>query len=242
MAKLNQIVAVVNGVKTKTAKVMTDVYHDLKKDQLFDGISRTYQPLDEDGETCPPEQKLVQLTTDNAVETVREALTNMFDVIYTQDVANSQAKADVVVDDKVLAPQVPITYLLFLEKQLTDISTFVNSLPVLDPAQEWVFDTNRGFYATKPTSTNKTKKVYRNHVKVEATKEHPAQVEVYTEDVKIGEWATVKFSGAMPATNKKQMLERVTKLQNAVKIAREEANGIEIQNKAIAEALLEYIF
>ena len=242
MTKLNQIVAVVNGVKTKTARTLTEVYQNLKKDQLFDGISRTYQPVDEDGETQPSEQKLVQATTNDSITIVKEALTNMFDVIYTQDVANGQAAANVVVDDKVLATKVPITYLLFLEKQLTDIHTFVNSLPVLDPAYEWTFDENRGAYATKPMSTNKTKKVFRNHVKSEATKEHPAQVEVYSEDVKIGEWATVKFSGAMPAMDKKKMLERVNKLSNAVKMAREEANSIEIVNKAIAEALLEYIF
>lgn len=242
MTKLNQIVAVVNGVKTKTARTLTDVYQNLKKDQLFDGISRTYQPVDEDGETQPPEQKLVQATTNDSILVVKEALTNMFDTIYTQDVANSQATANVVVEDKVLASGVPITYLLFLEKQLTDIHTFVNSLPVLDPAFEWTFDENRGAYATKPMSTNKTKKVFRNHVKSEATKEHPAQVEVYSEDVKIGEWATVKFSGAMPVAEKKRMLERVNKLSNAIKMAREEANSIEIVNKAIAEALLEYIF
>jgi hypothetical protein len=46
----------------------------------------------------------------------------------------------------------------------------------------------------------------------------------------------------MPVAEKKRMLERVNKLSNAVKMAREEANSIEIVNKAIAEALLEYIF
>lgn len=242
MGKLNQIVAVVNGVKTKTSKVLTDMYQQLKKDQLFDGISRTYQPSDEDGETCPPEQKLVQLTTKDAIANVREALVNMFDVIYTQDVANGIAVADVTVDGKTLANNVPVTHLLFLEKQLTDLHTFVNSLPVLDPAYEWTFDTNRNVYATKPTSTNKTKKVYRNHVKAEATEKHPAQVEVYTEDIKVGEWSTVKFSGAMSASSKKDMLERVVKLQNAVKVAREVANSIEVENKTIAESLLNYIF
>lgn len=242
MAKLNQIVAVVNGVKTKTQRTLTDVYQGLKKSQLFDGISRAYQPLDEEGETLPPEQKLVQLTTNDAIVTVKEALAKMMDTIYTQDVANCSAKANVVVDGKVLATDVPITHLLFLEKQLVDLHTFVNSLPVLDPAHEWSFDENRGAYATEPVLTNRTKKVYRNHVKSEATKEHPAQVEVYSEDVKVGEWATVKFSGAMPATEKKKMLERVTKLQDAVKMAREEANALEVRDMQVADALLDYIF
>ena len=47
--------------------------------------------------------------------------------------------------------------------------------------------------------TLRTKKVPRNHVKAEATEKHPAQVEVYYEDVAVGYWTTVKFSGALPA-------------------------------------------
>jgi hypothetical protein len=35
-------------------------------------------------------------------------------------------------------------------------------------------------------------------VKAEATEKHPAQVEVYHEDVVVGQWKTVKFSGALP--------------------------------------------
>ena len=31
-----------------------------------------------------------------------------------------------------------MTYLLFLEKQLTDLHTFVKKLPVLDAAESWV--------------------------------------------------------------------------------------------------------
>src|SRR5574343_568542 len=138
MTKLNQIVAVVNGVKTQSTKSITKVYQDLKKSQLFDGISRTYQPLDEDGETCPPEQKLVQYSTTNAINEVKEALTRMFDTVLTQDMANCQASGDIVVDGRTLMSGVPVTYLLFLEKQLVDVHTFVDSLPVLDPAKEWV--------------------------------------------------------------------------------------------------------
>jgi len=35
---------------------------------------------------------------------------------------------------------VPATYLLFLEKQLTDLHTLVSKLPVLDASETWVFD------------------------------------------------------------------------------------------------------
>jgi len=242
MTKLNQIIAVVGGLKTKTSKALTEVYHKLQKSPLFDGLSRTYRPLDEDGETQPPENKLVQYTVDEAVKEVSNMLTRTWDAVYTQDVGNTLAKANIEIDGRVIAENVPVTYLLFLEKQLNDLHTFVNTLPTLDPAYEWKFDENRNFYVTDPLVTNRTKKVLRNHVKAEATDKHPAQVEVYTEDVKVGEWSTVKFSGAMPAKRKKELLDRVYKLQQAVKMAREEANTTEIEQKQVANNLLSFVF
>ena len=43
----------------------------------------------------------------------------------------------------------------------------------------------------------------------EATQQHPAQVQVYMEDVPEGDWTTVKFSGALPASRVRTLLERV---------------------------------
>ena len=97
-------------------------------------------------------------------------------------------------------------------------------------------------YSSEAYQTTKTKKVMKNHVKAEATKEHPAQVETYTEDVIIGHWTTVKFSGAVPAKEKNEMLARVSALQEAVKSAREEANGMEVEQKKMGAAVLQYVF
>lgn len=126
-------------------------------------------------------------------------LTRLFDVTATKDWANRTAAADVVVDGTVLLPQVPVPYLLFLEKQLTDLHTFVRKLPVLDASEAWNLDPSTDAWKTDPVRTIRTKKVPRNHVKAEATEKHPAQVEVYYEDVPVGYWTTVKFSGALSA-------------------------------------------
>jgi hypothetical protein len=120
---------------------------------------------------------------------------------------------------------VPATYLLLLERQLVDLRTFIDKLPVLDAAESWEFDPVQDCYATGAVETTKTRKVPRNHVKAEATKEHPAQVEVYYEDVTIGRWRTVKYSGALPASRVHELRDRVEHLQEAVKFAREEANA-----------------
>jgi hypothetical protein len=169
-------------------------------------------------------------------------LTEMFDVVATQDWANCQAKGDVVVDGHPLLKGVPVTHLLFLEKQLTDLRTFVEALPVLDPAEEWEYRADVDGYVSRPSRANRTKKVPKNHVKYEATKEHPAQVEMYMEDVWVGTWSTTRFSGAIPAATRNAMLERVRKLVDAVKVAREEANGLEVKPQKVGAAVLGYVF
>jgi hypothetical protein len=242
MTKLNQIIALSTGKKSQAHKTITDAYQNLQKAGQLEGISRSYKPKDDEGEQLPPEKKLVQLKVSDAVVSVIAALTDLFDVVATQDQANCMAKANVTVDNVAVLKDVPVTTLLFLEKQLVDLHTFVEKLPTLDPGEAWSYNADVDHYASESYQTTKTKKILKNHVKAEATKEHPAQVETYTEDVIVGYWTTVKFSGAIPAKERNEMLERVRKLQEAVKCAREEANSMEIEPKKIGGPVLRYIF
>lgn len=242
MAKLNQIIAVEKGVKAQSLRDLTDAHQILQKPTLLNGIARTYRPKDEEGEQFPPESTKVQVKAEEVVRKTGEILSKLFDVVATKDWANTQAKADVIVDGQVLLTQVPAPYLLFLEKQLVDLYTFVRKLPVLDASETWVFDPSSDSWATEPVQTTKTKKIPRNHVKAEATEHHPAQVEVYYEDVVVGQWRTVKFSGSMPATRVNELLERVEKLQQAVKFAREEANNLEVQDQKMGAKVFQYLF
>ncbi|MBA3874664.1 MAG: hypothetical protein H0X30_36515 [Anaerolineae bacterium] len=242
MAKLNQIIAVEKGIKSESLRDLTDAHQLLQKPALLSGISRTYRPKDEEGEQLPPESTKVQVKAQEAIRTTVSVLTKLFDVTATKDWANGLAKADVTVDGNVLLAQVPVSYLLFLEKQLADVHTFVKKLPTLDASESWTFDTSTDSWATEAMQTSKTKKIPRNHVKAEATEHHPAQVEVYYEDVVVGYWRTVKFSGALPATRVNELLERVEKLQQAVKFAREEANSLEVVDQKIGDKVFGYLF
>jgi hypothetical protein len=132
--------------------------------------------------------------------------------------------------------------LLFLEKQLVDLHTFIKKLPVLDASETWTLDTSADCWATEPVQTVRTKKIPRNHVKAEATDKHPAQVEVYYEDVTVGYWRTVKFSGALPARRVNELLERVERLQEYVKFAREEANNLEVEDQKVGATVLGWLF
>src|SRR5689334_20705797 len=133
MPKLNQIIAVSAGKKSQAQKAITEAYQSLQKPALLDGISRTYKPKDDEGEQLPAEKKQVQLRVKDATRAVTATLTELFDIVATQDDANCRAKANVVVDGRTIVSDVPVTTLLFIEKQLVDIHTFVEKLPALDP-------------------------------------------------------------------------------------------------------------
>lgn len=240
--KLNQVIALEKGTKTEVYAKVTKLHHELAKQELLNGISRTYKPRDDEGEQLPPESKQVQFKVGDVLDQIAKVTTRLFDLTLTKDAANQQASADIVVDGVTLAEKVPVTYLLFLDKQLTDIATIVAKLPVLDPAEKWEWDENTDTFATEPFQTVRSKKVPRNHVLAAATDKHPAQVQVYNEDVLVGYWSTVKFSGALPASEVKDMRDRVRKLQEAVKVAREAANSISVEDRKIGEDVFAYLF
>ena len=240
--KLNQLIAVEKGVKDEATRQVTDAYRAIKRPDAHTGIARRYTPLnDEDGEELPPESRRVQVKSEDLLDSVAAKMSRLWDVVATKDFANTAARGNIVVDDQTVVSDVPVPTLLWLEKQLTDVSTFVSALPVLDMGREWHQDAASDAWASTPEQTKRTQKVMRNHVVAEATKEHPAQVQVYTEDTIVGTWTTTHYSGAMQAKDVDNLKERVAKLQRAVKFAREEANTATVTDRKIGEALFDYI-
>lgn len=240
--KLNQLIAIEKGARSQASADVAAAYQRAGKQELLAGIARTYRPLDDDGEALPPESKRVQVRVRGVIADVTAALTRLLDVTATKDTTNCSAKADLVVDGNPLATDLPVTYLLFLEKQLGELKAFLARLPTLDPAESWSFDPVTDCWATEPTQTVRTKKVPRNHVLAPATDKHPAQVQVYHEDVVVGRWTTTKFSGALPAKEVSEMQARLGKLTEAVKYAREAANSMPVTDVKPGEAILGYLF
>lgn len=242
LTRVNQVIAVEKQTKARTNRELSDIYALIQKDELFSGLARTYQPKNEDGDKLPAENKKVQVTVSNLAQRFQDALVELLNITGTKDKSNQFAKADIVVDGETLVDSVPVTYLLFLEKQLTDLHAWVSKLPVLDPTENWHKNEANGLFATDTAQSIRTKKVLRNHVKSPATDKHPAQVETYSEDVAEGYWSTTKFSGAIPEPEREALIARVEKLQKAVKAAREEANSGYVQEFAPGKAILDYIF
>jgi hypothetical protein len=246
VTKLNQLIAVNKAAKNQAGAALTEAYHAIQRTATLAGISKTYQPRDEEGEKLAGEHMRVTNNVPAVIASFQKELARLFDVTCTIDTTNQMAKADVKFElngsQVVLARDVPVATLLFLEKQLTDLATFVRKLPLLDVAEEWTPADQDGVWRSAPVVTNRSKKVPRNHVKAPATDKHPAQVEIYHEDKVVGDWTTIKFSGAIPHKQAKAMLDRINQLAVAVKQARESANMTEVVENHIGESILSYAF
>jgi hypothetical protein len=239
--KLCQVTAILTGKKTAVQQAITEINKRLQKTSLFVGLSKRYTPRDEEGESFPDENQKIQFKVDGALTEIREAMTSLIDLTATQDVANCTATSDVIVDVATVLVGVPVTHLLWLQKTLNDLHTLAESVPVLDPQETWTYDSNAGCYVSDPITTTKTRKVPKVVVKYEATKEHPAQTELMAEDIIIGTWRQLKFAAAMPADTKKALLARIVKLQDAVKLAREEANSSEVSMVRYGKNIFDFV-
>jgi len=243
MPKLNQIVAIEDGTKKRDHKEISAIYKSLQKPDLFNGFFRTYTPINDEDIVYPAEQKNVQQKCHELLELVKSNKIELWNVIATKDYANCQAKADIVVDGVALASDVPVTHLLFLEKQLNDLKDFILKLPVLDPTKTWGFDSNKDLYVSQFVEERlKTKKIHKSVIKFEPSEHTPGDADVVTVDEPEGRWKQEDVSAAFPANKIREVMTRVTKLQEAVKFAREEANSLEVEKQKIAEGMLEYIF
>lgn len=242
MPKLNAILAVEKGRRTELHTLITSLHRATQQASLMTGHHKKFTPRREDGEAFPDDSQVVQLTYEAAIKDITGALVSLLDTVATKDWTNCEARADVVVDGKVFLPQVPVTFLLFLEKELHDLRTFVEKMVELDPAERWSYDAGTGLHQSEPVQTQKTKKEQRPIVLYHATEHHPAQTQLITEDVVVGHWTTVKRSGAIPRPRKRALLERITKLEEAVKFARERANSIDAIEINAGRRILEFIF
>lgn len=250
MPKLCETIAILKGVKSRVYGYQTQQDKLCQKPQLFNGLTKTYEPLNEEDQDRPDgETALVQQRTDDMVAEISRQLAELFDRTATLEFGNTQAKADVEVDGAVLLNDAPATYLLFLEKQLTDLHTALNRMPVLSPEFTWQADENRNCWVSETVKKVRTKKMPK--VVMTATSKTTAKDgstteqqtgQVVTEDLPVGYWNTTYFSTALPATRRKELCDRVLKLQDAVKQARERANSATVVDQKLAKPLLDWVF
>ena len=88
---------------------------------------------------------------------------------------------------------------------------------------------------------SKTKNKHRHEVMVPATKEHPAQVNQWNEDLPIGTFITTRWTGTISPAKKAEMMDRIDTLLKAVKKARSRANRTEVVKLPVGKKIFDFI-
>ncbi len=249
---LHQLIAVQRGVDEETAKTLGAVKHLLAvggdQDPLT-GLSRVYEARSDDpAEALPAQSRRVQITAAELTGRAASALDRLFNLKFTREEGNCNARADVIVDGHVLLTGVPVGFLMFLEAQVGQIVGLIDQIPTLNPADDWS-DTapglREGVWASAPRKTAVSKRLPQVQVLspaqvIDGQKFDP-QVRPYETEVTVGWWTTVKYSGQMDPKVQQDMRARAVKVQDALRKAREAANRLEVTDSN-ATPLLEYVF
>lgn len=243
MGKLHELLAVEQDLRAKAQSAMA------KAKSLFTdgqgklvGQIRTYRPLTEGGEPQPDESTVLATTVADELRSLRDSFLGWLDAAVQKEVTNQGTSADVVVDDKTLLKGLPAPALLNLEAKLTELRQVLSAVPTNDPSESWEWSAQEGRYVSKERITFRTKKVMKSFLAHEATKEHPAQVQVYNEDERVGTWTTVIHSGMLSPTRKAILVDRLDALILGVRRARQRANDIDTNNLQVGDTLWEFLF
>jgi hypothetical protein len=228
MAKLHELLAVDGNLKGQALKTRAELMNTMaKKRHLFEEKLVTFTSNFEGAVAETEAQSSIQTSVYEEVRWLGGHFSKAIDVAYAIDVANTEAKADVILeDDTVLIKGVPATALLQLEKRVKETLEFIKVVPTLDPAKGFEADTTRarGTYKARPVNKVRTQKQEDFVVTVQPTKEHPAQVEKTTKDVKTGTIQELEWSSLIHPVLKAELIDRGEVVLRALTRARSRAN------------------
>lgn len=239
--KLNQVLAQMKRNIPTNYSAITELHKMAQKPALFNGFHKVYKPLKEGDTVYPDERQIVQQVVGDVIVESANLWTAMFDLEVTKDNANQIAKADVIIGGKVLLKDIPVTSLLYFEKQLLDMRKHYEVLPTLEESEAWLQDEGAKYWRSIPTQTQRTQLTHKPIVLYDATDRHPAQTQLLQEQAIVGYWETTKQSGAIRFARKKVLLERLDVLMYAVKVAREQANMVEAPKMEVGKPIFEYL-
>jgi hypothetical protein len=249
MGKLHELLA----VETDREKVFKNMVNEgintfKKKADIFLGHHKRLEMRDDERkfeEDASEDHKALVSTVDEKLNFVAKSAITYFDSLYQKEKANQTALADLVMPDgTVLEKSMPATALLGLENRLKFLRSLYESVPTLSPGIEWEKDEmdRKGVWKTKhPETSAKIEKIVQHKIVAEATKEHPAQVTEWSDNVVVGKFITNRTSGMLTPLQKSEYLEKIDMLIQSAKKARQRANNVEVSKDQIGRKIFDFI-
>lgn len=229
-----------NTLKEETKKKFA------KPGDYFSGESKSLQMLTESEQNAAIEEqaRVEKPVTSTVYDTLEYALgiyAKAEDLQYQKHETDRIAVASIMWRGAVLAKDVPVHELMGLDARLTQIRELFEAIPTLDASKHWITDRDAGkhmWVLRYPITTTKTDKHLFPVVMQEATKEHPAQVQVASKDVPVGKFMLILRSGLATTTQKSEALKMIDDLLVEVKKARQRANETVVASGSISDKLI----
>lgn len=246
--QLHQLLAVEAERRNKAVLITQETIGTFqKRADHFDGLIKTYESL-RDAPTdllLPSEIKEVVTTVREKIDYTKKSIIIAMDAQVSKEETNAfgEVRADLRVGDQNSFGEFSSTALLALEQQMIKIRNMYHAIPTLDPTKVWLPDptAGRGIYSTSIQVSIRGIKEEIPLVMYEATKEHPAQVQLVKKDVQVGKWNTFHKSGKITPAEKSELLSRIDLVIDAIKRARARANQAEVKQVHIGKKIFDYI-
>jgi hypothetical protein len=164
------------------------------------------------------------------------------DLIAQRDATNQISRANLIVNGKIVAGDVPGTVLLALESRLSDARRVIEAAPTLQSGPVWDWDDKESMWKTaQPHVAFKTEKTFKPVTLHPGTDKHAPQIEKISVDVPVAKIETSTWSGMWTSKEKHDALARLDALLIAVKKARQRANRTDVEDFKIGAAIAEFI-
>lgn len=246
-AKLHELLAVETDLEGAYQKIIKETIQTFtKRTDHFNGFTRTLQIFQpEEGEPEPPiEHKAMDTTVHDKLMYQKSHIIRYMNAVLQKEATNQTAKADLTVTGLTIAKDVPVTFLLALERFLGRIRDTYSAIPTLPPGIDYDPATDEGpniYKRRDPKKEYKTAKRIIPQILYKATTEHPAQVEKISETFNIGMYTRQELCSMMTPAQKSVLLARIDILLRCVKIARQKANRAEVINREMGDFIFDYI-
>jgi len=244
MGKLHEVIAVekdLEGKKNRIVRETADVFR--SKAGLFEGMTKTYAPLEEDGDKYPAENVVMETTVPARIKYTLPTLAKYMDAVCSKECTNTKATASVEVGGEIVLEDMPATALLNLESRLKEMRLMLEAIPTLTVNLEWKEDERRENTFMQAAAVSQRSVKHEDFVVVvKPTEFHPAEIRPTVVDKVVGNWTTVNCSGKISSIEKSRLLENCDTLLQATKQARQRANMQEVEEKNISDSIFSFIF
>ncbi len=239
MAKLHELLAVKPTRESETDALMKDHAKKFKADlHLFQKTKKVFaQATEEAGAVAAP-----KVEEDTVLVTTLKKEAEMLDLLFTIDLANTQA-SEPLIHDGLDFGTVPATFLVHLEKRLNQVLDMAQGMATADPAAGFKPDAAMGVNVlqAEPIARPRTAKIEEFITVAPATDKHAAQVAKVTKDVVTGTVTTYHWTTLPTVHQKSEMIARVVALKDAVVQARARANCHEVKQQKVFGRMMDYV-